>query len=130
MQCKKTVIFAPRFSSMNYFSMVWLQQHWLGRWHALEINFFSLSRRERKTILSKEKRSYIVCRVLVSLSLSMLWGQGYKVPDRVYFTAGCSDFGLLLDNALQRKSPLCNPFLGIARPQPQFQHSCVSEQFI
>jgi hypothetical protein len=31
---------------------------------------------------------------------------------------------------LQRKSPLCIPFLGIARPQPQFQHSCVCEQFI
>ncbi len=27
---------------------------------------------------------------------------------------------------LQRKSPLFIPFLGIARPQPQFQHSCVS----
>ncbi len=31
---------------------------------------------------------------------------------------------------LQRKSHLCIPFLGIARPQPQFQHSCVCEQFI
>ncbi len=29
---------------------------------------------------------------------------------------------------LQRKSPLCIPFLGIARPQPQFQHSCVCER--
>ncbi len=26
---------------------------------------------------------------------------------------------------LQRKSHLCIPFLGIARPQPQFPHSCV-----
>ncbi len=32
--------------------------------------------------------------------------------------------------ALQRKSHLCIPFLGIARPQPQFQHSCVCELFI
>jgi hypothetical protein len=32
--------------------------------------------------------------------------------------------------ALQRKSHLCIPFLGIARPQPQFQHSCVCERFI
>jgi hypothetical protein len=31
---------------------------------------------------------------------------------------------------LQRKSHLCIPFLGIARPQPQFQHSCVCERFI
>jgi hypothetical protein len=31
---------------------------------------------------------------------------------------------------LQGKSHLCIPFLGIARPQSQFRHSCVSEQFI
>ncbi len=31
---------------------------------------------------------------------------------------------------LQRKSPLYIPFLGIARPQPQFQHLCVCERFI
>jgi hypothetical protein len=30
----------------------------------------------------------------------------------------------------QRKSPLCIPFLGIARPQSQFPHSCVCERFI
>jgi hypothetical protein len=33
-------------------------------------------------------------------------------------------------HTLQRKSPLYIPFLGIARPQPQFQHSCVCERFI
>jgi hypothetical protein len=33
-------------------------------------------------------------------------------------------------HALQRKSHLCIPFLGIARPQSQFLHSCVSEQCI
>ncbi len=31
---------------------------------------------------------------------------------------------------LQRKSPLCIPFLGIALPQPQFQHLYVCERFI
>ncbi len=31
---------------------------------------------------------------------------------------------------LQGKSHLCIPFLGIARPQSQFPHSCVCEQFI
>jgi hypothetical protein len=31
---------------------------------------------------------------------------------------------------LQRKSHLCIPFLGIARPQPQFPHSFVCERFI
>jgi hypothetical protein len=35
-----------------------------------------------------------------------------------------------LDATLQRKSHLCIPFLGIARPQPQFPHSCVCERFI
>ncbi len=30
-------------------------------------------------------------------------------------------------STLQRKSHLCIPFLGIARPQPQFPHSCVCE---
>ncbi len=30
--------------------------------------------------------------------------------------------------ALQRKSHLCIPVLGIARPQPQFTHSCVCER--
>ncbi len=31
---------------------------------------------------------------------------------------------------LQGKFHLCIPFLGIARPQSQFPHSCVCEQFI
>ncbi len=31
---------------------------------------------------------------------------------------------------LQGKSQLCIPFLGIARPQSQFPHSCVCERFI
>jgi hypothetical protein len=33
-------------------------------------------------------------------------------------------------STLQGKSHLCIPFLGIARPQSQFPHSCVSERFI
>ncbi len=33
-------------------------------------------------------------------------------------------------NALQRKSHLCIPFLGIAWPQPKFQNSCVCERFM
>ncbi len=32
--------------------------------------------------------------------------------------------------ALQWKSQLCIPFLGIARPQSQFPHSCVCERFL
>jgi hypothetical protein len=32
-------------------------------------------------------------------------------------------------DALQRKSHLCIPFLGIAQPQSQFPHSCVCERF-
>jgi hypothetical protein len=35
-----------------------------------------------------------------------------------------------LTNALQRQFRICIPFLGIARPHPQFPHSCVCEQFI
>jgi hypothetical protein len=31
---------------------------------------------------------------------------------------------------LQRQIRLYIPFLGIARPQPQFPHSCVFERFI
>jgi hypothetical protein len=31
---------------------------------------------------------------------------------------------------LQRKSHLCIPFLGIARPQTKFPYSCVCERFI
>jgi hypothetical protein len=34
------------------------------------------------------------------------------------------------DGALQRQFRLYIPFLGIARPQPQFPHSCVFERFI
>ncbi len=33
-------------------------------------------------------------------------------------------------STLQRKSRLCIPFLGIARPQYQIPHSCVCERFI
>jgi hypothetical protein len=33
-------------------------------------------------------------------------------------------------NALQRKSHLCIPFLGIAGPQSQFPHSCVCKRFL
>jgi hypothetical protein len=32
-------------------------------------------------------------------------------------------------SALQRNSHICIPFLGIARPQSQFPHSCVCERF-
>jgi hypothetical protein len=35
-----------------------------------------------------------------------------------------------LSPTLQRQFPLYIPFLGIARPQPQFPHSCVFERFI
>ncbi len=34
------------------------------------------------------------------------------------------------EHALQRKFHLCIPFLGIARPQSQFPHSCVCERVI
>ncbi len=33
-------------------------------------------------------------------------------------------------STLQRKSHLCIPFLGTARPQPQFPHPCVCERFM
>jgi hypothetical protein len=36
----------------------------------------------------------------------------------------------LVRYTLQRKSHLCIPFLGIARPQSLFPHSCVCERFI
>jgi hypothetical protein len=36
----------------------------------------------------------------------------------------------LIYTALQRQFRLNIPFLGIARPQPQFPHSCVSGRFI
>jgi hypothetical protein len=35
-----------------------------------------------------------------------------------------------MTNTLQGESHLCIPFLGIARPQSQFPHSCVGERFI
>jgi hypothetical protein len=36
----------------------------------------------------------------------------------------------LASSTLQRQFRLYIPFLGIARPQPQFPHSCVLERFI
>ncbi len=36
----------------------------------------------------------------------------------------------MYEYTLQRKYHLCIPFLGIARPQSQFPHSCVCERFI
>jgi hypothetical protein len=36
----------------------------------------------------------------------------------------------ILASTLQRKFRLEIPFLGIARPQPQFPHSCAFERFI
>jgi hypothetical protein len=35
-----------------------------------------------------------------------------------------------LPTTLQRQFRLCIHFLGIARPQPQFPHSCIFEHFI
>jgi hypothetical protein len=35
------------------------------------------------------------------------------------------DYKFCVVTALQRKSHLSIPFLGIARPQPHFPHSCV-----
>ncbi len=51
-----------------------------------------------------------------------------RTPSPVRCTCTCSQISLY--SSLQRKSHLCIPFLGIARPQPQFPHSCVCEQFI
>ncbi len=39
-------------------------------------------------------------------------------------------FSPFFHSALQRKSHMCISFLGIARPQPQIQHSCVCERFV
>ncbi len=48
--------------------------------------------------------------------------KGIGSPDRLG--------GLLWLGTLQRQFRLYIPFLGIARPQPQFLHSCVCERFI
>jgi hypothetical protein len=45
--------------------------------------------------------------------------QAFKDPRKLY-----------LHPSLQRKSHLCIPRKGIARPQSQFPHSCVCERFI
>ncbi len=41
-----------------------------------------------------------------------------------------SKFGFFYRTTLQKKSPLCIHFLGIAQPKSQFLHSCVCERFI
>jgi hypothetical protein len=43
---------------------------------------------------------------------------------------GCGVSANEYSSTLQGKSHLCIPFLGIARPQSQFPHSCVCERFI
>jgi hypothetical protein len=45
-------------------------------------------------------------------------------------TSALPSLSVPLGAALQRKSRLCIRFLGIARLQPQFPHSCVCERFI
>jgi hypothetical protein len=62
----------------------------------------------------------------LSLSTTGIW-----TVDR-YFKTKKKNFPSTSDIvfALQRKSYLCIPFLGMARPQPQFPHSCVCEQLI
>ncbi len=50
--------------------------------------------------------------------------KGTFAPDKIGLK------GVWLMSTLQRKSPLCIPFLGIARPQSQFLHSCICERFI
>jgi hypothetical protein len=46
------------------------------------------------------------------------------------FAVGIFKIHVTQEPALQRKSHLCVPFLGIARPQPQFQHLCDCERFV
>ncbi len=55
---------------------------------------------------------------------------GQAVPGIEAWQAAIQAHAQAGHHALQRKSPLCIPFLGIVRPQPQFQHSCVCERFI
>ncbi len=50
---------------------------------------------------------------------------------RIGWRKGCpQDRTSSICSTLQGQFCLCNPFLGIARPQPQFLHSCVCERFI
>jgi hypothetical protein len=46
----------------------------------------------------------------------------------LYFASSVACLAFVV--TLQGKSHLCIPFLGIARPQTQFSHSCVCEWFI
>ncbi len=71
--------------------------------------------------LPPSQHSNRIATILLSLSLS--------------FFSLCRRYRLVFarwrdDGALQRISHLCIPFLGIARPQPEFPHSCVCERFI
>ncbi len=52
---------------------------------------------------------------------SMWWWTILKISSTYKYCIYCT---------LQRKSRLCIPFLGIARPQFQFSNSCVWERFI
>jgi hypothetical protein len=53
----------------------------------------------------------------------------YNMYKNIFVKIVPSYFRVLV-HTLQGKSHLCIPFLGIARPQSQFPHSCVCERFM
>ncbi len=57
--------------------------------------------------------------------------EGVKRPEEcIEAVRVCRDRESVVEAALQRQSHLYIHFLGIARPQSQFPHSCVCERFI
>ncbi len=67
------------------------------------------------------RKGYVVHQKENKVSLSWLWLVCMDSREYILYS---------VQYTLQGKSHLSIPFLGIARPQSQFPHSCVCEQFI
>ncbi len=59
-----------------------------------------------------------------------VYGFHQTLGQKFVLCTSCTVLGGPILHALQRKFLLCISFLGIARPQSQFPHSCVCERFV
>jgi hypothetical protein len=84
--------------------------------------------RQARTRDTEAKEKYDVWDPMPEFTLTSLYV--HSLVDSSTFTLGNPMPEPNLSSTLQRKSPLYILFLGIARPQPQFQHSYVCERFI
>ncbi len=109
--------------------------------HHLKLSYFTLivqphARNPCRTLISQHHAcssdSNLLHHSLTPETLFSVWNPSILIPTSSRFDLNSQNscLSLIPYSILQRQFRLHIPFLEIARPQPQFPHSCVCERFI